>query len=148
MFPNALRCAVLALAIAVLSACESPPPAVGGVTELGRTELQPGSGEPVERGDLVSVHYTGWVYDQSKPDRRGTQFDSSRDRQRPFSFTLGEGRVIRGWDEGVVGMRVGEKVLLAIPAAMAYGDRGAGRVIPPGASLLFEIELLDVTRHR
>ena len=93
-----------------------------------------------------SVHYTGWLHEQTAADKRGQKFDSSRDRGEPFVFKLGAGRVIRGWDEGVAGMRVGGKRELLIPADLGYGVRGAGKVIPPGASLVFEVELLDVRR--
>ena len=92
------------------------------------------------------MHYTGWLYDERAPDRRGTQFDSSRNRNEPFTFLLGAGQVIRGWDEGVAGMRPGGTRELHIPAWLGYGDSGAGRVIPPGASLVFEVELLDVRK--
>jgi FKBP-type peptidyl-prolyl cis-trans isomerase FkpA len=91
-----------------------------------------GAGAPAAAGDEVSVHYTGWLYDQDAPDKRGTRFDSSRDRGEPFVFRLGVGRVIRGWDEGVAGMRVGGKRELHVPAWLGYGTEGAGRVIPPG----------------
>ena len=92
----------------------------------------------------MTVHYTGWIYDDSKPDKKGAKFDSSRDRQAPFGFLLGAGKVIRGWDEGVVGMKVGGQRTLIIPPAMGYGERGAGGVIPPNATLIFDVELLEV----
>ena len=100
-------------------------------------DLQVGDGAEAKSGDRVQVHYTGWL-------ENGTKFDSSVDRGRPFEFPLGAGRVIRGWDEGVAGMKVGGKRKLVIPAALGYGDRGAGGVIPPGATLIFEVELLKV----
>jgi FKBP-type peptidyl-prolyl cis-trans isomerase len=104
---------------------------------LGYVELVEGQGPRPAAGDSVSVHYTGWLKD-------GTKFDSSRDRGTPFVFPLGRGRVIRGWDEGVAGMRVGGKRKLIIPAHLGYGERGAGGVIPGGATLIFEVELLGV----
>ena len=90
------------------------------------------------------MHYTGWLYDQALRRQKGTKFDSSRDRNEPFSFRLGGGQVIQGWDEGVAGMKVGGKRTLTIPPALGYGSQGAGGVIPPNATLLFEVELLDV----
>ena len=136
-----------ALSLLLLAACGGPPPYTGGdVAELQRIDAVVGEGDAATAGDEVSVHYTGWLYDQNAPDRRGEQFDSSRDRGQPFVFRLGTGRVIRGWDEGVAGMRRGGKRELHIPAWLGYGEDGAGRVIPPGASLVFEVELLDIRR--
>ena len=103
-----------------------------------------GDGATAQAGQTVVVHYTGWLYDPDSPDNKGTKFDSSLDRGQPFSFPLGGGRVIRGWDEGFAGMQVGGKRLLVIPPDMAYGDRGAGGVIPPNATLIFEVELLSL----
>jgi FKBP-type peptidyl-prolyl cis-trans isomerase FkpA len=92
----------------------------------------------------VSVHYTGWLYDPKAPQTRGTKFDSSRDRGVPFGFTLGKGNVIKGWDEGVAGMKEGGPRTLIIPPSFGYGERGAGGVIPPNATLLFDVELVKV----
>lgn len=96
-----------------------------------------GSGAVACSGQTVSVHYTGWL-------ENGTKFDSSKDRNEPFEFKLGAGRVIRGWDEGVAGMKVGGARRLTIPPQLAYGDSGAGGVIPPRATLIFEVELLEI----
>ena len=100
---------------------------------------------------MVIVHYTGWLYDPAAKDYRGRKFDSSRDRRQPLSFPLGSGHVIRGWEQGIPGMKVGGTRRLVIPPALAYGEKGAGNgVIPPNATLLFEVELLaveSVTRH-
>jgi FKBP-type peptidyl-prolyl cis-trans isomerase FkpA len=100
-----------------------------------------GSGKRAEAGRNVSVHYTGWLYENGV---KGAKFDSSKDRNDPFVFPLGAGRVIKGWDEGVQGMKVGGKRKLTIPPALGYGTRGAGGVIPPNATLVFEVELLGV----
>ncbi|HEY2969152.1 MAG TPA: FKBP-type peptidyl-prolyl cis-trans isomerase [Casimicrobiaceae bacterium] len=114
------------------------------ITQLQKTDTLVGTGAEAVSGKVAVVHYTGWLYEPSSVDKRGPKFDSSLDRRSPFSFPLGGGRVIRGWDEGVAGMRVGGRRTLVIPPEMAYGDRGAGGVIPPGATLIFEIELVAV----
>ncbi|MFM8546751.1 MAG: FKBP-type peptidyl-prolyl cis-trans isomerase [Betaproteobacteria bacterium] len=104
-------------------------------------DLTTGDGEEASSGTYVSVHYTGWLFENGEAGRK---FDSSKDRNDPFSFPLGAGHVIRGWDEGVAGMKVGGKRRLIIPPQLGYGARGAGGVIPPNATLLFEVELLGV----
>ena len=104
----------------------------------------PGTGDEAKAGNRVQVHYTGWLYDPTAPKSRGKKFDSSKDRGQPFSFGLGGGEVIRGWDEGVQGMKVGGTRVLTIPPEMGYGARGAGGVIPPNATLVFEVELLGI----
>ena len=114
------------------------------VETLQIIEVVEGTGEVAEAGQVAVVHYTGWLYDADAEDNRGEKFDSSVDRDEPFKFPLGAGRVIRGWDEGVAGMKVGGKRRLVIPPDMAYGERGAGRVIPPNAVLVFDVELLDL----
>jgi FKBP-type peptidyl-prolyl cis-trans isomerase FkpA len=117
------------------------------ITQLHKTDSTVGTGAEAVVGKIAVVHYTGWLYDPSATDKKGRKFDSSLDRHSPFSFPLGGGRVIRGWDEGVAGMRVGGKRTLVIPPDLAYGSRGAGGVIPPDATLVFDIELLDVRDH-
>ena len=114
------------------------------MTQLIKQEGKVGTGPEASSGQTVTVHYTGWLYDESKADHKGPKFDSSRDRNEPFSFNLGAGEVIRGWDEGVAGMKVGGQRTLTIPPDMGYGARGAGAVIPPNATLLFDVELLGV----
>ena len=104
----------------------------------------PGTGAQATAGNQVRVHYTGWLYDPTAKNSRGKKFDSSKDRGDPFSFGLGGGQVIRGWDEGVQGMKVGGTRVLTIPAELGYGARGAGGAIPPNATLVFEVELLSV----
>jgi len=106
--------------------------------------LAEGAGAAIEAGQSAMVHYTGWLYDQSLAEGKGEKFDSSRDRGQPFSFPLGAGRVIKGWDLGVAGMKVGERRMLIIPAELGYGSRGAGGAIPPNADLLFDVELLGI----
>ncbi len=108
------------------------------------TDMVVGAGATAEAGHSVTVHYTGWLHDASAPQGRGRKFDSSKDRNDPFQFDLGAGMVIRGWDEGVQGMQVGGTRVLVIPAHLGYGPRGAGGVIPPNATLVFEVELLGV----
>ena len=103
-----------------------------------------GSGAEARAGQHVRVHYTGWLHDAGAPQQRGRKFDSSKDRGDPFAFHLGAGQVIRGWDEGVQGMKVGGTRVLTIPPQLGYGARGAGGVIPPNATLVFEVELLAV----
>ncbi len=118
--------------------------ASGAVTELLIEDVVVGKGAEAAAGASATVHYTGWLYAPGSPNDRGTKFDSSVDRGQPFEFPIGAGRVIRGWDEGVAGMRVGGKRILIIPAEWGYGARGAGSDIPPNATLVFEVELLGV----
>lgn len=145
----------LALAACLLSCCaslagaEEPPPlavAPSGPSEpLAISDLVVGVGDEALPGMVCIVHYTGWLYDEKAKDQRGRQFDSSRERRQPFGFPLGAGHVIRGWDQGVVGMRVGGLRRLVIPPALAYGSRDMGNgTIPPNSTLVFEIELLAV----
>ena len=135
----------LVLVALVTAACAQTPPGSGGgggneVTTpsgLKYTDVVVGSGSQPQPGQTAVVHYTGWLLD-------GKKFDSSKDRGQPFSFALGRGRVIKGWDEGVASMRVGGTRRLTIPPELGYGAQGAGGVIPPNATLTFEVELLDV----
>ena len=106
------------------------------------TDTKAGTGAEARKGQTVTVHYTGWLYNNGQ---QGAKFDSSRDRKDPFKFPLGSGMVIKGWDEGVAGMKVGGQRTLIIPPEMGYGARGAGGVIPPNATLKFDVELLAVS---
>jgi FKBP-type peptidyl-prolyl cis-trans isomerase len=114
------------------------------VTELKKIDVKQGTGQEAKAGKQVIVHYTGWLYDPAAADGHGAKFDSSVDRGQTFAFPLGAGRVIKGWDEGVAGMKEGGKRTLVIPPEMGYGARGAGGVIPPNATLLFDVELIEV----
>jgi FKBP-type peptidyl-prolyl cis-trans isomerase FkpA len=114
------------------------------ISTLIKADDSLGSGNEAVAGRRVTVHYTGWLYDEGRDDHKGRKFDSSRDRNEPFTFRLGGGEVIRGWDEGVAGMKVGGRRTLTIPPDFGYGARGAGGVIPPNATLVFDVELLDV----
>jgi FKBP-type peptidyl-prolyl cis-trans isomerase len=113
-------------------------------TTLQKTDVKVGTGTEAAKGKQVSVHYTGWLYDATAPNHHGAKFDSSRDRNEPFKFGLGAGQVIQGWDQGVEGMKIGGQRTLVIPPSLGYGSRGAGGVIPPNATLVFDVELLDV----
>jgi FKBP-type peptidyl-prolyl cis-trans isomerase FkpA len=118
----------------------------GTVTQLITIDREPG--DPKARTaaprNAVLMHYTGWLYDPSKPDGKGTQFDSSVGRPIPFGFVIGAGRVIKGWDQGVPGMKIKGKRTLIIPPSLAYGESGAGGVIPPNATLIFDVQLVDI----
>lgn len=114
------------------------------VNELTTTDYNVGTGPEATAGMDVLVHYTGWVYDKDAEEHHGKKFDSSYDAGHPFTFRLGAGQVIKGWDQGVVGMRVGGIRTLVIPAALGYGARGAGEDIPPNSALVFNVELLGV----
>ncbi|MBV9175164.1 MAG: FKBP-type peptidyl-prolyl cis-trans isomerase [Chloroflexi bacterium] len=140
----------LTVAVLLLAGCGSsaaPQAAAPGTTPaptevtladgLKYTDEQVGTGAEAQAGKTAVVHYTGWLMD-------GTKFDSSLDRNQPFSFPVGGGKVIKGWDEGVAGMKVGGKRVLIVPPELGYGSRGAGGVIPPNATLKFEVQLLDV----
>lgn len=111
---------------------------------LTKIDTKIGAGKEAILGKMVSVHYTGWLFDKSTSDNKGKKFDSSRDRSGNFTFPLGAGRVIKGWDQGVQGMKVGGQRTLIIPSSMGYGTRGAGNIIPPNATLIFDVELMGV----
>ncbi len=146
------RIAVAAvLTLASVTACAGTPPAADKVAaapvevkELVKKDTKVGTGKEAARGKAVLVNYTGWLYDPSKPDMKGAQFDTSTGRATPFGFVVGAGRVIKGWDEGIPGMKEGGHRTLIIPPAMGYGAKGAGDKIPPNATLLFEVELIKL----
>jgi len=142
-----MRKSILAALAAFLAACGSgkaPEPAQTGVRVLEILDLQPGAGPKIAAGQTAVVNYTGWLYDPAAALHKGSQFDSSLTTGAPFKFKVGGGEVIKGWDQGVLGMQVGGSRRLTIPAALAYGDSGAGGVIPPGATLVFDVELLGI----
>lgn len=156
--PLATALGALSLAVFSQTACAqtgaaaatAPAPAAPAATTakaptaLKIVDRKLGDGATAEANSPVAVHYTGYLWDAAAPDNKGKKFDSSVDRGIPFGFMLGVGRVIKGWDEGVVGMKVGGQRTLIIPPDKAYGDRGAGAAIPPGATLVFDVELMSV----
>lgn len=135
--------AVCALVFSAFSLAQTatpakPPTAIVSIDRLA------GEGPAVAAGEPILVHYTGYLWDATKPDNKGTKFDSSENRPAPFGFIVGAGRVIKGWDEGLVGMKVGGQRTLIIPPDKAYGEKGAGALIPPNATLVFDVELMGI----
>ncbi|MDP9088347.1 MAG: FKBP-type peptidyl-prolyl cis-trans isomerase [Pseudomonadota bacterium] len=142
---------ILVLSLALSAGCSgksdkpaAPIPVANPVASLQKITVKPGSGAEIGSGQIAVVQYTGWLYEAGATDQKGKQFDSSRNAGQPFKFSLDTGAVIKGWDQGVVGMKVGEIRRLIIPPDLAYGDRGAGGVIPPGATLVFDVELVQI----
>ena len=141
---------LLSASVFATTACTKPAATTqptreqSSMSELIKNDTKLGTGAEAIAGHDISVHYTGWLYDAAAPEHKGKKFDSSRDRGQPFDFPLGAGHVIKGWDQGFAGMKVGGQRTLIIPAAMGYGARGAGGVIPPNATLVFDVELLGV----
>jgi FKBP-type peptidyl-prolyl cis-trans isomerase len=133
--------ATTVMAIAMAAVNDSPAKVSGGpkatASGVQYWEIKPGTGAAAANGKTVTIHYTGFLED-------GKKFDSSVDRGRPFSFHMGEGSVIKGWDDGIAGMKVGGKRQLKVPPAAAYGDQGKGGVVPPNATLIFDVQLVDV----
>jgi FKBP-type peptidyl-prolyl cis-trans isomerase FkpA len=137
----------LALSAACSGKSEAPPTGASTaspVAALQKVTLKPGTGAAIGGGQMAVVQYTGWLYEAGAADHKGKQFDSSLTRREPFKFPLDTGSVIKGWDQGVIGMKVGESRRLVIPPELAYGDGGAGGVIPPGATLVFDVELVGI----
>jgi len=146
-FPKIALLACIALSAACSGKSEAPPSVASNsspVTSLQKVTLKPGTGAAVGGGQIAVVQYTGWLYEAGAADHKGKQFDSSLTRREPFKFPLDTGSVIKGWDQGVAGMKVGESRRLIIPPELAYGDGGAGGVIPPGATLVFDVELVGI----
>tara|TARA_B100000035_G_scaffold286426_1_gene270709 strand:- start:1587 stop:2033 length:447 start_codon:yes stop_codon:yes gene_type:complete len=114
------------------------------MTEFNTVDTKLGEGREAEKGLTITVHYSGWIYDENEDKKKGNKFDSSKDRNEPFTFVLGVGQVIKGWDDGFAGMKIGGKRTIIIPSEMGYGSRGAGNVIPPNADLIFDVELLGI----
>jgi FKBP-type peptidyl-prolyl cis-trans isomerase FkpA len=142
------RLLTIASILLFLSACEPPgaPPApkVDPAQQFEIVDVAIGAGDAIAAGKTAVVHYTGWLFEKTATDNKGSKFDSSRDRGEPFRFPVGGGQVIKGWDEGVVGMKVGGQRRLVIPSDKGYGASGAGDKIPPNATLLFDVELLAI----
>jgi FKBP-type peptidyl-prolyl cis-trans isomerase FkpA len=147
-FPKIALVTCIALSAACSGKSEAPPPNAAStaspVTSLQKVTLKPGTGAAIGGGQIAVVQYTGWLYEAGAADHKGKQFDSSLTRHEPFKFPLGTGSVIKGWDQGVIGMTIGESRRLVIPPELAYGDGGAGGVIPPGATLVFDVELVGI----
>ena len=142
LVPRALTLSAAVVAIGCGGSGPTSPTLLPGAP-FSQTDLRVGTGADATAGRRVTVNYTGWLYDPTRPEQKGQQIDTSIGRQ-PFVFTLGAGQVIRGWDQGVAGMKVGGQRRLVIPPDLAYGSAGSGSVIPPNATLVFDVELLDV----
>ncbi len=136
-----LSVAILAVSMACGDSPTAPPPVLD--VPFSTTDMTVGTGTEATTGKTIRVYYTGWIYSTSATDNKGTQFDTSTSGPG-FTFTLGAGQVIKGWDQGIVGMKVGGKRRLVIPPSLGYGTAGAGSTIPPNAHLIFEVELLSV----
>jgi FKBP-type peptidyl-prolyl cis-trans isomerase FkpA len=142
------RLLALCATLSLLTACHGKLPGPPSISTANRpleiVELSPGAGQPIGSGQVAVVDYTGWLFDPATAGHKGQVFDSSRASGAPFRFRLGAGDVIKGWDQGVLGMKAHGRRQLTIPPELAYGDRGAGRVIPPGATLVFDVELVSI----
>lgn len=139
-----MACAAGACGKSAAPGSAQPAPRAASISTLETSDLKPGTGTPIAAGQQAVVEYTGWLYDASAADKKGKEFDSSANAGQPFRFVIGAGQVIKGWDQGVAGMKVGGKRRLVVPADLAYGDSGAGGVIPPGATLVFEVTLIGI----
>jgi FKBP-type peptidyl-prolyl cis-trans isomerase FkpA len=141
-----MRYLVLCAGLCLLMACHDRSPVSAPLSHhaFEVTDLAPGAGPPIAAGQTAGVAYMGWIFDPGAPDLKGRLFDSSQAGGAPLKFNLGAAQVIKGWDEGVLGMKVHGRRRLIIPPELAYGDRGAGAVIPPGATLIFDVELVSI----
>jgi FKBP-type peptidyl-prolyl cis-trans isomerase len=152
MASHSLRSIALCALLAAAACSEKPAapaadaalPAAPVVNKLETVDLQVGTGAEAASGQTAVVQYTGWLYEAAAADKKGKQFDSSKNGGQPFKFVIGAGQVIKGWDQGVAGMKVGGSRRLTIPPELGYGDAGAGGVIPPGATLIFDVDLVAV----
>ena len=153
--PASLMFAVFAASVSYITVAQDKPaapaappvtaPAAALAAELKIIDRQVGSGREVQSGRAALVQYTGWLYDDKAPENKGKQFDTSTNRGLPFGFIVGVGKVIKGWDQGILGMKVGGKRTLIIPPQLAYGDKDVGSgLIPPSSTLVFDIELVEV----
>jgi len=138
------RTIILVIAALIVGCTSQEGTGLSNITQLIKKDDITGSGNEAAAGRRVTVHYTGWLYNEDAADHKGKKFDSSRDRNDPFTFRLGAGEVISGWDKGVAGMKVGGRRTLTIPPGDGYGAQGSPPVIPPNATLVFDVELLDV----
>ena len=144
MLRSVILVGIALLAVGCNPSAPPPAPKSDPPPQFKMTDIVVGTGSAIAAGKTAVVHYTGWLFDAMTPDHKGKKFDSSRDRGEPFRFPVGGGQVIKGWDEGVVGMKIGGQRQLIIPPDKGYGERGAGGVIPPNATLLFDVELLGI----
>jgi len=141
---------LLSISLLLTTACTEqtrPPSEDTDTSDIIMLDAKLGEGEEAIPGQMVAVHYTGWLYDKTTADHHGLKFDSSHDRGQPFEFLLGAEKVIKGWDQGIAGMKVGGQRLLIIPARLAYGPAGSGKMIPPNAPLIFDVELVGVREN-
>jgi FKBP-type peptidyl-prolyl cis-trans isomerase FkpA len=141
-----MRYLVLCAGLCLLMACHDRAPATAPAAQhpFEIIDLSPGAGPSIAAGQTAGVDYMGWIFDPGAPDHKGRLFDSSQAGGAPLKFTLGARQVIKGWDDGLLGMKVHGRRQLIIPPELAYGDRGAGSVIPPGATLIFDVELVSI----
>jgi len=146
MTSSGWRCFLPLMILALSAACSEKPAQAppSPVNSLEVVDLKSGEGAAIAPGAKAVVQYTGWLYEATAPDKKGKEFDSSLRAGEPFRFTVGAGQVIKGWDQGVAGMKIGGRRRLTVPPDLAYGENGAGGVIPPGATLVFDIELVGI----